>query len=243
MPGSSQSRLRRPAAAPRAPREHRGVERRRRGIGDQGRDMSHAVRSRQASAAGGGAYRRPDRQRQVGAGARARRAARRRRRSTPIPCRSIAICASSRRGPSAGGGGARAASCCTAMSTRPRTIRSGAGAPMSRPRSTSCRGEGRLPILVGGTGLYFKALTQGLSAVPPTPPDIRAAVRARCDAEGRGGAACRARAPRSGDRRAAQARRPDAHRPRARGAGGDRPFARRLAPRRHAGDARSRRLP
>ena len=43
---------------------------------------------------------------------------------------------------------------------------------------------GRLPILVGGTGLYFKALTQGLSAIPPTPPEIRAAVRARCDAEG-----------------------------------------------------------
>jgi tRNA dimethylallyltransferase len=46
------------------------------------------------------------------------------------------------------------------------------------------RGAGRVPILVGGTGLYFKALTQGLSAVPPTPADIRAAVRARCDAEG-----------------------------------------------------------
>jgi tRNA dimethylallyltransferase len=46
------------------------------------------------------------------------------------------------------------------------------------------RAAGRLPILVGGTGLYFKALTQGLSAVPPTPPEIRAAVRARCDAEG-----------------------------------------------------------
>ena len=46
--------------------------------------------------------------------------------------------------------------------------------------------EGRLPILVGGTGLYFKALTLGLSAVPPTPPEIRAAVRARCDAEGAG---------------------------------------------------------
>jgi tRNA dimethylallyltransferase len=44
--------------------------------------------------------------------------------------------------------------------------------------------EGRVPILVGGTGLYFKALTQGLSAVPPTPPDIRAMVRSRCDAEG-----------------------------------------------------------
>jgi tRNA dimethylallyltransferase len=46
------------------------------------------------------------------------------------------------------------------------------------------RAAGRLPILVGGTGLYFKALTQGLSAMPPTPPEIRAAVRARCDAEG-----------------------------------------------------------
>jgi tRNA dimethylallyltransferase len=46
------------------------------------------------------------------------------------------------------------------------------------------RREGLLPILVGGTGLYFKALTQGLSAVPPTPPEIRAMVRARCDAEG-----------------------------------------------------------
>jgi tRNA dimethylallyltransferase len=46
--------------------------------------------------------------------------------------------------------------------------------------------EGRLPILVGGTGLYFKALTQGLSAVPPIPPDIRARLRARLAAEGAG---------------------------------------------------------
>jgi len=44
--------------------------------------------------------------------------------------------------------------------------------------------RGLLPILTGGTGLYFKALTQGLSAVPPTPPEIRAGVRARCDAGG-----------------------------------------------------------
>ncbi len=46
--------------------------------------------------------------------------------------------------------------------------------------------EGRLPILVGGTGLYFKALTQGLSAVPPIPADIRARLRARLAAEGAG---------------------------------------------------------
>jgi tRNA dimethylallyltransferase len=32
---------------------------------------------------------------------------------------------------------------------------------------------GRLPILVGGTGLYFKALTQGLAPVPDIPPEVR----------------------------------------------------------------------
>jgi tRNA dimethylallyltransferase len=45
-------------------------------------------------------------------------------------------------------------------------------------------GEGRVPILVGGTGLYFKALTTGLAAVPPIPADIRAAVRGRLQHEG-----------------------------------------------------------
>ncbi len=45
------------------------------------------------------------------------------------------------------------------------------------------RRDGRLPILVGGTGLYFKALTEGLSDIPTVPADVRAAVRAA--AEGR----------------------------------------------------------
>jgi tRNA dimethylallyltransferase len=44
--------------------------------------------------------------------------------------------------------------------------------------------EGRTAILVGGTGLYFKALTAGLAAVPPIPADIRAQVRARLASEG-----------------------------------------------------------
>ena len=35
-------------------------------------------------------------------------------------------------------------------------------------------GEGRLPILVGGTGLYLRALTQGLAPIPAIPPAIRA---------------------------------------------------------------------
>ncbi len=33
--------------------------------------------------------------------------------------------------------------------------------------------EGRLPVLVGGTGLYFKALLEGLSPIPPVPDDVR----------------------------------------------------------------------
>src|SRR6516225_4346381 len=32
------------------------------------------------------------------------------------------------------------------------------------------RAASRTPILVGGTGLYFKAFTHGLAAVPPIPP-------------------------------------------------------------------------
>jgi len=42
----------------------------------------------------------------------------------------------------------------------------------------------RVPILVGGTGLYFKALTSGLAAVPPIPVDVRASVRGRLQNEG-----------------------------------------------------------
>jgi tRNA dimethylallyltransferase len=43
---------------------------------------------------------------------------------------------------------------------------------------------GRVPIVVGGTGLYFKALTRGLAAIPPVPAVIRTTVRARLAAEG-----------------------------------------------------------
>jgi len=46
------------------------------------------------------------------------------------------------------------------------------------------RKQGRVPILVGGTGLYFKALTSGLAAVPPIPDHIRAGVRERLQHEG-----------------------------------------------------------
>jgi tRNA dimethylallyltransferase len=43
---------------------------------------------------------------------------------------------------------------------------------------TKARDQGKLPIFVGGTGLYFMALTQGLAHVPPIPAEIRAGARA-----------------------------------------------------------------
>jgi tRNA dimethylallyltransferase len=46
------------------------------------------------------------------------------------------------------------------------------------------RAQNRLPIFAGGSGLYFKALTRGLSAVPPIPPDVRESVRARLGRDG-----------------------------------------------------------
>ena len=40
------------------------------------------------------------------------------------------------------------------------------------------RAMGRLPIFTGGTGLYFTALTEGLSAMPAIAPTVRQAARA-----------------------------------------------------------------
>jgi tRNA dimethylallyltransferase len=49
---------------------------------------------------------------------------------------------------------------------------------------TEARAQNRVPIFTGGSGLYFKALTRGLSAVPPIPPDVREDVRARLARDG-----------------------------------------------------------
>ena len=46
------------------------------------------------------------------------------------------------------------------------------------------RARGRLPLLVGGTMLYFKALADGLSELPPADPGVRAAIDARAAAAG-----------------------------------------------------------
>lgn len=45
----------------------------------------------------------------------------------------------------------------------------------------AARAEKQVPIIVGGTGLYLAALTEGLSAVPPVPGSVRSEWRARAD--------------------------------------------------------------
>jgi tRNA dimethylallyltransferase len=46
------------------------------------------------------------------------------------------------------------------------------------------RSRGAVPLLVGGTMLYFKALREGLSALPAADPAVRAQLDARAAAEG-----------------------------------------------------------
>lgn len=48
----------------------------------------------------------------------------------------------------------------------------------ARAAVADAHAAGRLPILVGGTGLYLRTLLQGIAPVPEIDPGIRAAVRA-----------------------------------------------------------------
>ncbi|HYC13958.1 MAG TPA: tRNA (adenosine(37)-N6)-dimethylallyltransferase MiaA, partial [Stellaceae bacterium] len=48
---------------------------------------------------------------------------------------------------------------------------------MAEAEISAAVGEGRLPVLVGGTGLYFRALLQGLAPIPEIPQDVRVAAR------------------------------------------------------------------
>jgi len=50
-------------------------------------------------------------------------------------------------------------------------------ASRARAEITAIHAEGRLPILVGGTGLYLRTLLDGIAPVPKIDPDIRSEVR------------------------------------------------------------------
>ncbi|RIX97599.1 tRNA (adenosine(37)-N6)-dimethylallyltransferase MiaA [Aureimonas flava] len=51
------------------------------------------------------------------------------------------------------------------------------------PLLAELAGRGRVPVVCGGTGLYFKALLGGLDDLPPVPDAIRAHWRARAERE------------------------------------------------------------
>lgn len=50
------------------------------------------------------------------------------------------------------------------------------------PVLADCRARGLRPIVVGGTGLYLEALTQGLAEIPAVPPEVRRRSQAALDA-------------------------------------------------------------
>lgn len=54
----------------------------------------------------------------------------------------------------------------------------------ARAALAEIRSRGRRPIVVGGSGLYLRALLEGISPVPPGDPEVRARLRRRAEAEG-----------------------------------------------------------
>ncbi|WP_297799417.1 tRNA (adenosine(37)-N6)-dimethylallyltransferase MiaA [Arenimonas sp. GDDSR-1] len=52
------------------------------------------------------------------------------------------------------------------------------------PHLQDLAGQGKVPLLVGGTGLYFRALTEGLSQMPAADDGVRAELKAQAASEG-----------------------------------------------------------
>jgi tRNA dimethylallyltransferase len=57
------------------------------------------------------------------------------------------------------------------------TFSTGAWLEAAHSAIVDCQARGKRPILVGGTGLYAHALTQGLVPTPPVPAEVRANTR------------------------------------------------------------------
>ncbi len=57
-------------------------------------------------------------------------------------------------------------------------------APDALREIRTARAAGRIPLLVGGTFLYFRSLVQGLSALPPADAAVRAEIDRRAATEG-----------------------------------------------------------
>jgi tRNA dimethylallyltransferase len=55
---------------------------------------------------------------------------------------------------------------------------------MARQAIAETLAEGRVPILLGGTGMYLRSLFDGLAEIPPIPTEIRTAARTKLEADG-----------------------------------------------------------
>jgi len=58
-------------------------------------------------------------------------------------------------------------------------------AELAKAQIADVHSSGRLPVLVGGTGLYIRTLLEGIAPVPPIHPAVRQRVRARSVGENR----------------------------------------------------------
>jgi len=54
----------------------------------------------------------------------------------------------------------------------------------AREAAAEIRERGRVPIVVGGSGLYLRALFEGISPIPPGDPEVRSELRRRLEEEG-----------------------------------------------------------
>jgi tRNA dimethylallyltransferase len=60
----------------------------------------------------------------------------------------------------------------------------GAYARLARETIDDVLLAGRVPVLVGGTGLYFRALLEGLADIPDVPEEVSRAWQERCERQG-----------------------------------------------------------
>ena len=102
-------------------------------------------------------------------------------------------------------------------------------------------GAGRVPLLVGGTMLYFRALIDGIAEMPSADPAVREQLDAEADDRGWPAMHVGARPRRRGGGGANRAERPAAHSASARSVSSERQAALRLAARREACRRRLRR--
>ncbi len=63
-------------------------------------------------------------------------------------------------------------------------LSAGRWAALAAQRIQNAHAQGKMPILVGGTGLYMKALLEGIAEIPAIEPTISAALLKRCSHEG-----------------------------------------------------------